>query len=94
MQPTTCGFSDSLAAMRSPARSWPGESYPLVACFWPGAKSDRGQRRRVGQTLYVGRRLAGGRCHDQHVVSGNSRLGPKDSWANRVAGLVVPSSAR
>ena len=32
----------------------------------PGAKSDRGQRRRVGQTLCVGRRLAGGRCRDQH----------------------------
>ena len=28
------------------------------------------------------------------VVPGNPRLGPKDSWANRVAGLVVPSSAR
>ena len=24
------------------------------------------------------------------VVPGNPRLGPKDSWANRVAGLVVP----
>ncbi len=35
-------------------------------CFCPGAKSDRGQRRRVGQTLCVGRRLAGGRCRDQH----------------------------
>ena len=82
------------AAMRSPARSWPCESYPLVTCFCPGAKSDRGQRRRVGQTLCVGRRLAGGRCRDQHGSPWTPRLGPKDSWANRVAGLVVPSIAR
>jgi hypothetical protein len=59
-------LASPFAAMRSPARSWPGESYPLVTCFCPGAKSDRGQRRRVGQTLCVGRRLAGGRCRDQH----------------------------
>jgi hypothetical protein len=66
-------LASASAAMRSPARSWPGESYPLVTCFCPGAKSDRGQRRRVGQTLCVRRRLAGGRCRDQHGRSLGAR---------------------
>jgi hypothetical protein len=66
-------LASASAAMRSPARSWPGESYPLVTCFCPGAKSDRGQRRRVGQTLCVRRRLAGGRCRDQHGRSLGTR---------------------
>jgi hypothetical protein len=84
----------SLFANAIASRSSPGESYPLVACFCPGVKSGRGQRRWVGQTLCLGRRLAGGRCSDQHVVPGNQRLGPRDDWANRVTGLVIPSSDR